>query len=59
MIGHDKHDPELPDTTCEDHAYDATAYGCMSRPFSPTRPKPQEIRDAWADDKIKRSAWTY
>ena len=41
------------------NCYDATAYGCMSRPFSPTRPKPQEIRDAWADDKFKRSAWTY
>ena len=59
MIPHSKREPELPDTDCEDHAYDAVAYACMSRPFSPTRPKPQSQRDAWAEKPKEQPIWTY
>lgn len=57
MIGHDKHKPELPDTDAEDHAYDAVAYGCMSRPWVPVRKKEGDY--FWREKKIRRSAWTY
>lgn len=59
MIGHDKHKPELPDTDAEDHAYDAVAYGCMSRPFIPVRKKELDrYNDYWAREKEGRSVWT-
>ena len=59
MIGHDKHNPELPDTTAEDHCYDAVAYACSSRPFSPMRAKmKRDSYDCYRTEK-KRSAWTY
>lgn len=59
MIGHDKHKPELPDTDSEDHAYDAVAYGCMSRPFIPVRKKDLDrYNDYWAREKEGRSVWT-
>lgn len=57
MIGHDKHKPELPDTNAEDHAYDACAYGCMSRPWIPTRKKTDETH--WRTKEESRSPWTY
>ena len=60
MIGHDKHKPELPDSDSEDHAYDAVAYGCMSRPWVPVRKKEQQrLEDAWRREEPARSAWTY
>jgi len=58
MIGHDKHKPELPDTNAEDHAYDAIAYGCMSRPWTPVRKK-AEPEKRWRGKETERSAWTY
>ena len=57
MIGHDKHKPELPDTDSEDHAYDAVAYGCMSRPWIPVKKK--DGSDYWREKKSSRSVWTY
>ena len=60
MIGHDKHKPELPDTDSEDHAYDACAYGCLSRPWTPIRKaEERRINDAWHTENPARSAWTY
>lgn len=60
MIGHDKHKPELPDTDSEDHAYDAVAYGVMSRPWIPTRQgELSRRRDGWEPEEKDRSAWTY
>jgi phage terminase large subunit len=41
MLVHDKHKPEDIDTDGEDHAYDETAYVCLSRPWTPQIP-PQE-----------------
>ena len=59
MIGHDKHKPELPDTDAEDHAYDACAYGCMSRPWTPRRKDMREkFRDPWVEEEKPRSVWT-
>lgn len=59
MIGHDKHKPELPDTDSEDHAYDAVAYGCMSRPYIPVKKDSgRRIRDGWANKEKPRSVWT-
>ena len=60
MIGHDKHKPELPDTDAEDHAYDAVAYGVMSRPWVPVKKSDAKRRDdAWSREEKERSAWTY
>ena len=59
MLSYDQRDPEKYDTKGEDHAVDALAYGALSRPWTPTRPKPQSQRDAWAEKPVKRSAWTY
>ncbi len=58
MIGYDKHKPELPDTDAEDHAYDAVAYGCTSRPFLPVRKGSYKNRDAWSEEEKERSVWT-
>ena len=58
MIGHDKHKPELPDTNAEDHAYDAIAYACLSRPWVPIR-KRTEHEKRWQGKTTERSAWTY
>ena len=49
MLSYDQRDPEKYDTKGEDHAVDALAYGALSRPWTPTRPKPQAQRDAWAE----------
>lgn len=60
MIGHDKHKPELPDTDSEDHAYDAVAYGVMSRPWVPTRKgELARRRDGWEPAEKGRPAWAY
>ena len=40
-LQHDTKDPEDCDTTAEDHAPDDLRYGCMSRPWSRPKPKPQ------------------
>lgn len=60
MIGHDKHKPELPDTDAEDHAYDAIAYACLSRPWVPVRQNRSSAKhDAWATEENNRSlVWT-
>jgi hypothetical protein len=39
-LQHDDTDPEDVDTEAEDHAYDETRYGVMSRPWIPRRPAP-------------------
>lgn len=57
MIGHDKHKPELPDTNAEDHAYDAIAYACLSRPWTPVRKK-TDSGDRWREN-YERPLWTY
>ena len=58
MLTHDKHQPEKVDTTGEDHAYDALAYGCLSRPYAPEKPKPAKPRDRWRRDEYEgASAW--
>ena len=59
MLSHDQREPEKYDTKGEDHLADCLAYACLSRPFSPVRPKPAEIRDAWREEEPKRSVWTY
>ena len=60
MLAHDKRDPEKYDTDGEDHCADAICYACMSRPFSPARPKNNDYqRDAWAEKPKPRNAWTY
>ncbi len=58
MLAHDKHKPETYDTDGEDHAVDAIAYACLSRPWTPAKPKPNAQRDGWREKK-PRSAWTY
>lgn len=58
MIGHDKHKPELPDTDAEDHAYDAVAYGCLSRPWLPVKKGKDRIHDSWSAKEESRSVWT-
>lgn len=59
MLAHDKHKPELPDTQGEDHIYDSVAYGCLSRPWAPSKPKKSSsINDGWVE-RERRSAWTY
>lgn len=57
MLAHDKHNPETYDTDAEDHVVDAIIYGCLSRPFAPTKVTVKR-RDAWRDETIP-SAWTY
>ena len=59
MLSFDQQDPEKYDTKGEDHAIDALAYGALSRPWTPTRAKPQKPHDTWAEKPVKRSAWTY
>ena len=59
QLAHDKREPEKYDTDGEDHAVDALAYACLSRPWTPTRPKPQSQRDAWRIEDKKRSPWTH
>lgn len=60
MIGHDKHNPDLPDTRAEDHCYDAVSYGIGSRPFTPMRPKKKrDVYDAWKKKEKPQDAWTY
>lgn len=58
MLAHDKHKPELPDTQGEDHIYDSIAYACLSRPWTPSRPRKSRPVDTW-EEKQSRSAWTY
>lgn len=40
VLQHDPDRPEDLDTDAEDHAADDWRYGCMSRPYVPTTPKP-------------------
>ena len=58
-ITHDKNQPEKYDTNGEDHAVDAIGYGCMSRPYKPTKAKPKDAwkMDAWADRETSASTW--
>ena len=54
----DKRSPEKVDTNGEDHAYDAIAYGLLSRPYAATAPKkpdPYEL-DGW-NEREPTSAW--
>lgn len=63
MLAHDKHDPEMYDTTGEDHAVDALGYACMSRPWTPTKPQKARVTHRTnfnynPIDKDKPSVWT-
>ena len=58
MLAHDKSKPETYDTKGEDHCADSFAYCCMSRPWTPAKPKPPGAVDHWIEKKHK-SAWTY
>jgi len=58
MLGHDKRKPETYDTDGEDHAADDLGYACLSRPWTPSRPRKARPVDAW-EEKQSRSAWTY
>lgn len=60
MIGHDKHDPEKYDSAGEDHLVDSCIYACLSRPFTPMRPKKKrDVYDAWQKKEKPQDAWTY
>jgi hypothetical protein len=41
-LQHDERKPEDVDTEGDDHCADALRYGCMSRPYTPERPKEDE-----------------
>ena len=58
MLAHDKSKPETYDTKGEDHAVDSVVYACLSRPWTPAKPKPAGQVDHWIEKKHK-SAWTY
>jgi phage terminase large subunit len=58
MLAHDKSKPETYDTKGEDHAVDSAVYACLSRPWTPVKPKPAAEVDHWIEKKHK-SAWTY
>lgn len=58
QLGFDKYNPEVYDTNGEDHAVDALAYGCMSRPYTPLPPaKGKRKRDKYRREKKKPSVW--
>lgn len=60
MLAHDEGKPECYDTKGEDHAADAIAYACLSRPWTPTRPRVQKPQDRWEWHKRQpeqTSAW--
>lgn len=60
QLAHDKKNPETYDTNGEDHAVDALAYACLSRPWSPivlnTKRKP---RERYHKEEVETSAWVY
>lgn len=58
MLAHDKKKPEKYDTEGEDHAVDSVVYACLSRPWTPAKPKPARQIDHWKT-KTHKSAWTY
>lgn len=58
MLGHDKHNPEAYDTNGEDHATDALAYFCLSRPWAPQRKRKVTSIDTYRQTP-KASAWAY
>ena len=58
MLSHDKNNPETYDTTGEDHAVDAPVYGCLSRPWTPSKPKVATPQDGYVSE-AKKSVWTY
>lgn len=60
-ITHDKNQPEKYDTNGEDHLVDALGYGCLSRPYKPTKPKKKDawMIDSWADKTETASPWGY
>lgn len=59
MLAHDKRNPEMYDTSGEDHIADALGYACMSRPWSPTKPRDKKKNDRWRGSRIEKSSiWT-
>lgn len=42
---YDKHKVEDVDSKLEDHAYDSLRYGCMARPWVPTKASPDKQKD--------------
>lgn len=58
MLAHDKSIPETYDTSGEDHACDSVVYACLSRPWTPTRPKETDNYDHWEQDNTK-AVWSY
>lgn len=57
MLSHDKRSPETYDTTGEDHICDSIVYACLSRPWKPTKARPEPPRDRYRRDKLP-SVWT-
>lgn len=59
MLIHDKHRPEDIDSDGEDHAYDETAYMCLSRPWTPQHAKPKQPTDYGGYKRIEseESSW--
>lgn len=47
MLAHDESKPECYDTKGDDHAADAVAYACLSRPWTPNRPQIRKPQDRW------------
>lgn len=59
QLAHDKHNPEVYDTSGEDHLADTIGYACLSRPWKPEKVK--KTKDPWYNDygeEVRPSAWT-
>lgn len=59
QLAHDKHNPEVYDTSGEDHLADTIGYACLSRPWKPEKIK--KTKDPWYNDygeEVRPSAWT-
>ena len=57
MLTHDKHSPEKYDTSGEDHIADEIIYSLLSRPWKPEKPKPEEKKDGWRQDRTEKISW--
>lgn len=57
QLAHDKHNPETYDTNGEDHIADTIGYACLSRPWTPDRPREAPKQDRWNREKHS-SVWT-
>ena len=59
QLPHDKHNPEVYDTTGEDHLADTIGYACLSRPWAPQPVKKEKPEDRWGrHDRQSPSVWS-